>query len=47
MNCLVVLSFSAIETIERPLLSNDHTVFCFWLRGDAKVQLALMNTHGK
>jgi hypothetical protein len=28
-----------------PLLIRDQMVFCFWLRGDAKVQLALVDVN--
>lgn len=37
MNCLVVFSLLAMVVADKPLFSRDHTIFCFWVSGDAKV----------
>jgi hypothetical protein len=41
----VVLSFSAILAVDKPLLIKDQTVFCLWLNGDAKVQDTIRKHH--
>jgi hypothetical protein len=38
-NWRVVFSLSAMAAMEKPLLISDQTVFCFWLRGEVKVQV--------
>ena len=45
MYCRVVLSLFAIADTERPVLSSDQIVFCFWLRGEARDPFMLNTVH--